>query len=195
MDNYRSIFKLFLSVFDLRREHQQALDLSDISEIEDHALNAFVQFILKLNEQIFRPLFLRTYDWAVIDLAEEEGGSTEGLLARRIVLYKLMDKLLSQLKVSPKRFAHDTAMANTFHASQTIIVPYFSFMLDQTVELLDGFAKGEQTSTDLWTSAVSATTKAMQHDESGKFVLLTGARNALADLTMTIEQASGLQFA
>ena len=41
-------------------------------------------------------------------------------------------------------------------------------MLDQTVELLDGFAKGEQTNLDLWTNVVSATTNAMQHDESGE---------------------------
>ena len=61
-----------------------------------------MQFILKLNETTFKPLFLRTYDWAVIDLAEEnEDGSkhTAALSARRTVLYKLVDRLLVQLKV------------------------------------------------------------------------------------------------
>ena len=59
-----------------------------------------MQFILKLNEQTFRPLFLRTYDWAVIDLADEPD-ATQALTARRTVLYKLIDKLLVQLKVRP----------------------------------------------------------------------------------------------
>lgn len=59
-----------------------------------------MQFILKLNEQTFRPLFLRTYDWAVIDLATDAEDSHEALTARRIVLYKLIDRLLTQLKVS-----------------------------------------------------------------------------------------------
>lgn len=74
--------------------------MKDINQIEENALGAFVQFILKLNEQTFRPLFLRTYDWAVIDLATDAEDSHEALTARRIVLYKLIDRLLTQLKVS-----------------------------------------------------------------------------------------------
>lgn len=121
-ENYRPVFKLFLSVFDLRRLHPATLNLEvsppashfgfdfstecrccvmkDINQIEENALGAFVQFILKLNEQTFRPLFLRTYDWAVIDLATDAEDSHEALTARRIVLYKLIDRLLTQLKVS-----------------------------------------------------------------------------------------------
>ena len=115
-DSYRPIFKLFLTIFDLRRVHEvslaldvsnspvsagtslTSLDPQDIAQIEENALGAFVQFILKLNEQTFRPLFLRTYDWAVIDLADEKDAAS-GLAARRTVLYKLVDKLLVQLKV------------------------------------------------------------------------------------------------
>lgn len=74
----------------------------DIDEIEENGLGAFVQFILKLNEQTFRPLFLRTYDWAVIDLADEED-AVASLTARRVVLYKLVDRLLTQLRVSRER--------------------------------------------------------------------------------------------
>ncbi|GAA5867626.1 hypothetical protein JCM8547_001319 [Rhodosporidiobolus lusitaniae] len=150
VENYRSIFKLFLTVFDLRRVHSDQLDLEDVTVVEDNALGAFVQFILKLNEQIFRPLFLRTYDWAVIDLSETEAPADEvkaGLTARRTVLYKVVDRLVGQLK--------------------SIFVPYWSFMLDQTVELLDGFAKGEQTDADLWNAIAVSLTKALDADETG----------------------------
>ena len=99
VENYRIVFKLFLSVFDLRRVHSASLDENDITSIEENALGAFVQFILKLNEQLFRPLFLRTYDWAVIELADETDAQ-DGLSARRIVLYKIVDRLLAQLRVS-----------------------------------------------------------------------------------------------
>jgi len=99
VENYRIVFKLFLSVFDLRRVHSASLDENDITSIEENALGAFVQFILKLNEQLFRPLFLRTYDWAVIELADE-ADAQDGLSARRIVLYKIVDRLLAQLRVS-----------------------------------------------------------------------------------------------
>ncbi|GAA5862132.1 hypothetical protein JCM3774_006186 [Rhodotorula dairenensis] len=148
-EQYRSIFKLFLTVFDLRRVHSEALDQSDVVAVEDHALGAFVQFILKLNEQLFRPLFLRTYDWAVIDLADEEdaAATTAGLVARRTVLYRIVDRLLAQLK--------------------SIFVPYFAFMLDQTVDLLEQAAKGEMRDPALWAAVVSALTKAFEFDENG----------------------------
>ncbi|GAA5933796.1 hypothetical protein JCM3775_000286 [Rhodotorula graminis] len=150
--NYRAIFKLFLGVFDLRRVHAAELDDDDVVAIEDNALGAFVQFILKLNEQLFRPLFLRTYDWAVIDLAEAgDAQSTSiadpGLVARRTVLYKVVDRLLGQLR--------------------SIFVPYFSFMLDQTVELLDAAAKGDVRDPDLWQAVASALAKSFEYDESG----------------------------
>ncbi|BGP43235.1 snoRNA-binding rRNA-processing protein utp10 [Rhodotorula kratochvilovae] len=149
-ENYRAVFKLFLAVFDLRRVHAAELDHDDVVAIEDHALGAFVQFILKLNEQTFRPLFLRAYDWAVIDLTEAGDDSAiaaEGLVARRTVLYKIVDRLLGQLK--------------------SIFVPYFSFMLDQTVELLDAAAKGEMVDIDLWAAVAGALGKAFEFDESG----------------------------
>ncbi|GAA5990412.1 hypothetical protein JCM10908_007359 [Rhodotorula pacifica] len=145
-DHYRSIFKLFLTVFDLRRVHSHVLGQSDVVSVEDHALGAFVQFILKLNEQLFRPLFLRTYDWAVIDLAEEEDAAA-GLVARRTVLYRVVDRLLGQLK--------------------SIFVPYFAFMLDQTVDLLEQAAKGDMRDAALWAAVASALTKAFEFDENG----------------------------
>lgn len=74
----------------------------DISDIEENALGAFTQFILKLNEQTFRPIFLRTYDWAVIDLADAEATSEQSAQAgqRMVVLFKVVERLLVQLKVS-----------------------------------------------------------------------------------------------
>lgn len=147
-EQYRSIFKLFLTVFDLRRVHDAALEEDDVVAVEDHALGAFVQFILKLNEQLFRPLFLRTYDWAVIDLADEEGdAAASGLVARRTVLYRVVDRLLGQLR--------------------SIFVPYFAFMLDQTVEVLDQAAKGEMRDAALWSAVAGALTKAFEYDENG----------------------------
>ncbi|SCV73190.1 BQ2448_7115 [Microbotryum intermedium] len=139
---YRSIFKLFLSIFDLRRLQPPSLRVEDLDRIEDSGLGAFVQFILKLNEQTFRPLFLRTYDWAAIDLAEQ---GEAVLTPRRIVLYKLMDRLLTQLR--------------------SIVVPYFSFMLDQTTELLAAFARGANQDVALWSAVTSALTKSIDfHD-------------------------------
>lgn len=159
VEHYRTIFKLFLTVFDLRRVHSDALDMDDVVAVEDHALGAFVQFILKLNEQLFRPLFLRTYDWAVIDLAEEVNAA-EGLVARRTVLYRIVDRLLGQLR--------------------SIFVPYVAFMLDQTVEVLEQAAKGVTRDSALWAALASALTKSFDCDENGEHGSCLQARSAQA---------------
>ncbi|GAA5877943.1 hypothetical protein JCM16303_002787 [Sporobolomyces ruberrimus] len=170
VENYKIVFKLFLSVFDLRRVHSPSLDENDITSIEENALGAFVQFILKLNEQLFRPLFLRTYDWAVIELADEPDAE-EALSARRVVLYKIVDRLLAQLR--------------------SIFVPYFSFMLDQTTELLEAFAKGESNDSTLWAAVASALTKAFDHDENGFWSAQRLAKLS-SPLAHQIEAPSGL---
>jgi hypothetical protein len=41
-------------------------------------------------------------------------------------------------------------------------------MLDQTTELLEGFAKGESNDSTLWSAVTSALTKAFDHDENGE---------------------------
>ena len=48
------------------------------------------------------------------------------------------------------------------------MVPFFSFMLDQTIDLLESFAGGDLRDSILWSSVTSALTKALDFDESGQ---------------------------
>ena len=41
-----------------------------INEIEESAIASFLELVVRLNEVTFKPLFIRLYDWAVIDLSE-----------------------------------------------------------------------------------------------------------------------------
>lgn len=52
------------------------------------------------------------------------------------------------------------------------MVPFFSFMLDQTIELLESFAAGDLKDTFLWSSINSALAKALEFDESGFWTAL-----------------------
>ena len=47
-----------------------------INEIEESAITSFLELVVRLNEVTFKPLFIRLYDWAVIDLSE---GASESL--------------------------------------------------------------------------------------------------------------------
>lgn len=55
--------------------------------------------MLKLSDNAFRPLFLRTCDWALVDLGEGGEANEAGRQDRAIVLFRLVDRLLGQLKV------------------------------------------------------------------------------------------------
>ncbi|KAF5392137.1 hypothetical protein D9757_003220 [Collybiopsis confluens] len=56
-DNLRALFNVFLSAFGIVKGYTE-------EQILTRAVSAFVELVIKLNEQSFRPLFRRLYDWA-----------------------------------------------------------------------------------------------------------------------------------
>lgn len=137
-DVYKQAFALLVSIFDTRRS--AALPAEDAQAIENTAISAYMQMVLKLNEGTFRPLFLRLFDWAVVDLVNDP----DGAMHRKITLFRIMDRMLSQLK--------------------TIAVPYYSYMLDQVVEILGGNAQQEVQLVD---AVMSSLRRAFEHDTIG----------------------------
>ena len=109
--------------------------------------------ILRLNEGTFRPLFLRFFDWAVVELADGDGADADGVTSRKIVLFKTVDKMLAQLK--------------------SIAVPYYSFMLDQAVQLVSS----QDTDAQLLTTVMSTLSRALEHDNSGAFDVFRPSRS------------------
>lgn len=143
---YKSVFRFMLKAFDMRREQPHTLSAEDLHDFEDHCLRAFVRMVLKLNETTFRPLFLRIYDWAVLDLIEDDTPINDpGLCARRMVLYKVMNALSDQLK--------------------GLVSGYYATMLDHTIELLQAYNKGKLRDVDLWTVIVASLHKNARNDE------------------------------
>jgi U3 small nucleolar RNA-associated protein 10 len=113
---YKPVFRFMLRVLDLRRDC--TLSAADLAAVEDRCVGAFVRMVLKLNETTFRPLFLRIYDWAALDLAEEDTPVDDAALcARRLVLYKVINGLLDALK--------------------GLVANYYATVLDLSVELLE----------------------------------------------------------
>jgi len=119
------------------------LSAEHVTSVEGAATSAFMQMILRLNEGTFRPLFLRFFDWAVVELADGDGADVDGVTSRKIVLFKTVDKMLAQLK--------------------SIAVPYYSFMLDQAVQLVSS----QDTDAQLLTTVMSTLSRALEHDNSG----------------------------
>ncbi|KAG0073217.1 HEAT repeat-containing protein 1 [Linnemannia elongata] len=168
--HYKQIFKFFLGAFDYRRVHGHvAKNQSTVAIVEEAVIGAFMQLVMKLNETLFKPLFLKSLDWATTELQVAKA-SFKDMQDRLIFFYKLMNSLLEQLK--------------------SIVTPYYGYVVDHVIESLTGYAKqakaaaassyedDEEESNDgavikkremdeLWPWMISSLTKCFLHDNDG----------------------------
>ncbi|EPQ25933.1 uncharacterized protein PFL1_06607 [Pseudozyma flocculosa PF-1] len=191
---YKSVFRFMLRAFDLRRLQKAvragaggvddaaaaaAADV-DVGAIEEHAIQALLRMVLKLNESSFRPLFLRLFDWAVLDLVDDDTAPGDAaLLARQVVLYKTFNALSDQLR--------------------GLVSGYYSVLLDHSVEMLQHFGRGRigggaggrprgegDDARALWTALVLSVQKSARYDE-GSFWTASRAQKVIPAL---LSQAS-----
>lgn len=78
------IFESCLCALDLRREHH--ISVQNIDAVENTVINAMISLTMKLTETMFKPLFVRSIEWA-----EEISCATD--IDRTISFYALVDKL------------------------------------------------------------------------------------------------------
>ncbi|KAE8226414.1 hypothetical protein CF319_g1002 [Tilletia indica] len=143
---YKNLFRFFLKIFDTRRLHAAKLEEGGVDQVEEAALQAFIDMALQLNESAFRPLFYHIFDWAVLELAEDDRPvSDRGLCSRRTLLFKLVNTLLAQLR--------------------GLFTTYYATVLDHTIELLNAFAAGELEDAVLWNEVLSSVELTCQFDE------------------------------
>ena len=148
----KPIFAFFLDVFDLRhRLRDQAIPEGTTDRIEQSAISSFLELVIKLDEKSFKPLFIRLYDWAVVDLAEAPSASARGkiqeqtrLVERQVVLLQVMYGLL--------------------HRFREILSPYMGTLMPYLSELLPAYAAGERTEEGLWRHALSVLGKSFEVD-------------------------------
>lgn len=87
---HSQIFDLSLRALDLRRQHH--VSITNIDTVENSIISALSLLTLKLTESMFKPLFIRSIEWADSDL--EDGvvaGSSS--IDRAISFYGLVNKL------------------------------------------------------------------------------------------------------
>ncbi|KAG0209950.1 HEAT repeat-containing protein 1 [Mortierella sp. GBA30] len=119
--HYKQIFKFFLGAFDYRRVHGEDKERrTSVGAVEDAVIDAFMQLVMKLNETLFKPLFLKSLDWATTELQVAKA-SFKDMQARLVFFYKLLNALLEQLK--------------------SIVTPYYGYVVDNVIEALTGYAK------------------------------------------------------
>ena len=116
MENKR-ILKFYLGMFDFRQAYSPQFKIKEdeIDVVEKHICSSFAMFVMKLNESSFKPIYLKIVDWAFSKNEQDSGANSFG---RTLIVYKLVDVLVTQLK--------------------SIFVPFFGYILDNSVSVLRG---------------------------------------------------------
>jgi U3 small nucleolar RNA-associated protein 10 len=84
-----TIFDLCLRALDLRRQHP--VSIQNIDLVEKSIINAMIALTMKLTETMFKPLFIRSIEWA--ESYVEENDSKDNVIDRAISFYGLVNKL------------------------------------------------------------------------------------------------------
>ncbi|XP_027329398.1 uncharacterized protein At3g06530 isoform X2 [Abrus precatorius] len=108
------IFDLCMVALDLR--NQSPPSIQNIDAVEKDVMNAMVALTLKLTESLFKPLFIKTIEWAESEVDET---ASAGSFDRAISFYVLVNKLAEN--------------------HRSLFVPYFKHLLGSCVHhLSDG---------------------------------------------------------
>lgn len=107
------IFDQCLLALDLRRQHR--VSIQDIDIVEESVINTVISLTMKLTETMFRPLFIRSIEWAELDV-EDVGSIKSKSIDRAITFYGLINKLAE--------------------SHRSLFVPYFKYLLEGCVQHL-----------------------------------------------------------
>ncbi|KAI8096220.1 uncharacterized protein BX664DRAFT_290957 [Halteromyces radiatus] len=132
--HYKQIFKFFLLAFDMRRLHPD-MDSTDIDELESSIIDSFLGLVMKLNETLFKPLFLKIVDWATVEQPDEN---------RSLFFYKLLDSLLEKLK--------------------SIFTPYIGYVVEDMMTRLTAYGNGTLLPDTLWNYLFTTLRKSFLYD-------------------------------
>ncbi|KMU90916.1 U3 small nucleolar RNA-associated protein 10 [Coccidioides immitis H538.4] len=130
--NVSVLMKLLCKAFDLRRLQLSPLndggfDEAEVDEIESRANDVAVRMIYKLNDTVFRPLFIDLTAWAVSGLGKKD---TTGRVARLTTFYRFLESFFGTLK--------------------SIVTGYSSYIIESAVKVLKFSRCTDKATKTLW---------------------------------------------
>ncbi|MBA0790029.1 hypothetical protein Gohar_014701, partial [Gossypium harknessii] len=114
---YGKIFDQCMVALDLRRQHPVTVQTIDV--VEKSVINAIVSLTMKLTENMFKPLFAKSIEWAETEFQDVAGSGTMNI-DRAISFYSLVNKLVEN--------------------HRSLFVPYFKYLVKSCVQLLSDSA-------------------------------------------------------
>ncbi|EFW19119.1 snoRNA-binding rRNA-processing protein utp10 [Coccidioides posadasii str. Silveira] len=145
--NVSVLMKLLRKAFDLRRLQLSPLndggfDEAEVDEIESQANDVAVRMIYKLNDTVFRPLFIDLTAWAVSGLGKKD---TTGRVARLTTFYRFLESFFGTLK--------------------SIVTGYSSYIIESAVEVLKFSRCNDKATKTLWLAVLRMLRNSFGHDQ------------------------------
>ena len=145
-DSMLNLTTFFLGAFDIRLQvSEKVMSADDVVIAEGCIISSFLQLVMKLNESHFKPLFLKIVDWATLNVSFM-ALKDDQKIKRQLTLFRLMDQMFGRLKA--------------------LAVPYYGYLLDTTLSILEVTQKGPDRM-DLWKHAMSTLQKYFLYDSQG----------------------------
>ncbi|KAK9018474.1 hypothetical protein V6N11_001448 [Hibiscus sabdariffa] len=115
--SYAKIFDQCMVGLDLRRQHP--VTVQTINVVEKSVIDAIVSLTMKFTENMFKPLFAKSIEWAETQFQDVAGSGTSNI-DRAIQFYNLVNKLVEN--------------------HRSLFVPYFKHLVKSCAELLSDSA-------------------------------------------------------
>jgi len=145
--NAQSVFKVLLTVFDLRHtctleQNTSKYDREQIEAIEQKVITIAIACIYKINDTIFRPFFTQLLDWSSTTLPKRENAHRT---LRSITLFNFIGTLSETLK--------------------SIFTSYFNYVIDRSKDILESTNAKDTTVVQLKTAVLRALSSSFKHDQ------------------------------
>ncbi|OJD16592.1 hypothetical protein AJ78_03232 [Emergomyces pasteurianus Ep9510] len=145
--NISTLAKLLEKAFDIRRTQfsqptKSTYGEDDVNDIERQVNDMAIKMIYKLNDTVFRPLFVQITEWATAGLPNS-GGS--GRLLRLTTFYKFLGTFFGTLK--------------------SIVTSYSSYIIECTVDILQTARCNDKESKGLWLATMQMLRNSFEHDQ------------------------------
>ena len=143
----KAIVKFFQNAFEIR-ETVKDMDEDDLEVVEETMIDTFMKLVMRMNESMFKPVYVKILEWSTSEFLEKQGLSMEVIEGRSLILYKIVVKMFDNLK--------------------SLFVHYFGNLMDFTIERLEMFAQTEEEDFEsTWKYVILALSRCFLYDNEG----------------------------
>ncbi|KAL9585181.1 MAG: hypothetical protein Q9212_001674 [Teloschistes hypoglaucus] len=154
--------KLLIKAFDLRRiqfcpKTEDSYEESEVVGVEAASNHVALSLIYKMNDTIFKPIFVQLIDWAA-------SSSPAAKIQRRTALYNFLIHFFDVLKVGELYVLTEYVLMKFV---QSIVTSYSALVIEDITDIMKGVILSDEASRLLWVKVIQTLHQTFIHDQDG----------------------------